>query len=124
MPEYSPSVFSRRKGIVAGGDGRVLRLDAEEVVVVRRSGAVADALTRHERRPAVLQQVDRGRADATARRRAAEHDRVDPLSEQDRREVRAEEARGTLLQHYRLVVPRLEPRVDVDPVPTDLQCPE
>ena len=40
---------------------------------MRRLRTVADALARHDRRPAVLEQVDRRRADAAARRRAAEH---------------------------------------------------
>src|SRR5207248_9764317 len=96
----------------------------EEVVVVRRLRAVADALARDERRPAVLEQVDRGRADAAARRGAAKHDRVDRLREQDRGEVRAEEPGGALLEYDRLVLPRLEPGVDLDPVASDLKCPK
>ena len=53
----------------------------------------ADALARDDRRPAVLEQVDRGRADAAARRRPAEDHRVDALRDQDRGEVRPEERR-------------------------------
>ncbi len=60
-------------------DVGVLRLDVEEVRLVRRLGPVADALARDDRRPAVLEQVDRRRADAARRRRAAEDDRVDAL---------------------------------------------
>ena len=66
-------------------DVGVLRLDVEQVRLVRRLRPVADALARHERRLAVLEQVDRGRADAAARRRAAEDHRVDALRDQDRR---------------------------------------
>ncbi len=43
----------------------VLRLDVEQVRLVRSLRTVADAVARDERRPAVLQQVDRRRADAS-----------------------------------------------------------
>src|SRR5439155_8287213 len=102
----------------------VLRLDVEEVVLVRRLRAVSDTLARHECGPAVLEQVDRSRADATARRRTAEDDRIDPLRQQDRGEVRPEEARRALLQDDGFVVSRLEPWVDLDPVAAQLKCPK
>jgi hypothetical protein len=68
-----------------------------------------------------LEEIDRRRPDAAARRRPAEDDRVDALRNQDRGEVRAEEARRTLLHDDRLVLARLEPRVDVDPAPAELE---
>src|SRR5581483_10974936 len=105
-------------------DVRVLRLDVEQVGLVRRLRAVGDALARHDRRPAVLEQVDRRRADAAARRRAAEDDGVDPLRDEDRGEVRPEEPGRALLQHDRLVLTPLEAGVDLDPATADLEVAE
>jgi len=59
--------------------------------------------------------VDRGRADAAARRRAAEDDRIDLLlSRIEARFVPKNPTRPS--SAHRLVVARLEPRVDLDPV--------
>ena len=46
---------------------RVLRLDVEEVRLVRGLRSVADALARDERRKPVLEQVDRGRPEPRSR---------------------------------------------------------
>ena len=90
-----------RERLLERDDVRVLGLDVEQVRLVRRLSPVADALARHQRRPAVLEQIDRGRPDAAARRRAAEDHRVDLLRDEDRGEVRAEEGRRPLLQRRR-----------------------
>ncbi len=52
-----------------------------------------------------LEQVDRRRPDAPARRRPAEDDGVDPLGDEDGREVRAEERGCALLEDHGLVLP-------------------
>src|SRR5437763_1896360 len=144
MPEYSPSVFSRTKsmstsagplpasGQATPSSSRAGRTFAHRSRRWRISSTSShsetwsgtDGSARDERRSATLEQVDRGRPDAAAHRRAAADDRVGLLCQQDRREVRAEEPRRALLEHDRLVVVRLEPRVDLDPAAPSLKCPE
>ena len=80
-----PGRSRRRRGVIDAHDVGVLRLDVEEVRLVRRLRPVAHAVARHDRRPAVLEQVDRRRANAARGRGAAEDDRVDALGDQDRR---------------------------------------
>ncbi len=72
----------------------------------------------------MLEQVDRRGADAARRGRPAEDHGVDALGQEDRGEVRAEEARRALLQHNGLVVAGVEPRVDLDPWPVELELGE
>src|SRR5581483_1723560 len=102
-------------------DVGVLRLDVEEVCLVRRLRAVADALARDERGPAPLEEVDGRRADAAARRSAAQDDREEALRDEDPREVRPEERGRALLQHDCLVLAWVETRVDLDPAAADLE---
>ena len=91
---------------------------------MRRLRPVGHALSRDERRVAVLEQVDRGRADAAARGRAAQDHRVHALGDQNGRQVRPEEGGRALLEHDRLVLARLQARVDLHPAPADLQVAE
>src|SRR5712691_13480941 len=100
--------FHVRERLRERHDVGVLGLDVEQVRLVRRLRPVADALARDERRPAVLEEVDSRRANAAARRRAAEDDRVDVLRDEDRSKVRAEERGRSLLEYDRLVLARLE----------------
>src|SRR6516225_11303349 len=82
---------------------------------MRRLRPIAHTLTRNDRREPVLQEVDRGCPDAAARRCATENRGVDALRGQNRDEVRAEERGGALFENDRLVLPPLEPRINLNP---------
>ena len=120
-PTFPGTLSTNASASSSADDVGVLRLDVEQVRVVRRLRPVADALARHDRRESVLQQVDGRGANASARGRAAQDHRVDALRDEHGGEVGAEEPGSSLLHEHRLVLAGVEPWIDLRPGASELE---
>ena len=100
---------------------RILGVEIKQALCMRGAGAIADGFSHHHRAQPCLTSVDRGSADAPAGSASDKNQRVDPLTQQPRHQIGAEETRRIFLDQEAVAFAEFKSRIDLHAVAVGLQ---